>query len=89
VAGYFATVWTFEVGRWRGELSPDDPDGVVLDADFVALDEATAHLEKLEWQAATVAYLRGELLPGSLVVQRWHASGEVESVHTIAPCNSS
>lgn len=88
VAGYAATVWTFEVDRWQGEISPDDPDKVVADARFVTLEEAIAHLEKLEWQAATVAYLRGELEPGSLVLRRWHADGRIEEAGSVQPAAS-
>lgn len=88
MSGYFATVWTFDVGCWQGELAPQDPDGLVLDAAFVPLDDAIARLGELEWQSATVAYLRGELAPGSLVLERWHADGTVESIHTIAPWSS-
>jgi ADP-ribose pyrophosphatase YjhB (NUDIX family) len=81
--GYFATVWTFDVGDWRGTLAPDDPDGVVGEARFMPISEAIAHLEALEWQRATVSYLRGDLDVGSVVAERWHSDGEIESVATI------
>jgi len=76
--GYFATVWTFEVGEWRGELAPQDPDGVVSEARFVPIAEAIAHLARLEWQTVTTAYLRGEVEVGSLHLLRWHRDGRVE-----------
>jgi 8-oxo-dGTP diphosphatase len=81
--GYFARVWTFDVAEWRGTLGPDDPDGFVVDARFVPLPEAIAHLEALEWQRATVSYLRGDLDVGSVVVERWHADGAIEHLATI------
>lgn len=87
-AGYLATVWAFDVGRWHGELSPDDPDNLVSDAAFCTLADAIVHLGKLDWQTATVAYLRGELVPGSFVLERWHEDGAVESIHTIGPWSS-
>jgi ADP-ribose pyrophosphatase YjhB (NUDIX family) len=81
--GYFATVWTFDVGDWRGTLAPDDPDGVVREARFMPAREAIAHLESLEWQSATVSYLRGDLDVGSVVAERWHADGAIERVAPI------
>lgn len=76
--GYLATVWTFDVHAWTGELASRDPDGVVTDARFVATPEAIERLTRLEWQRTTVAYLRGELEPGTLVLERWHADGSIE-----------
>jgi len=78
-SGYHATVWTFEVGAWSGELEPRDPDGVVSEARFVPIPDAVTQLEKLEWQLVTAKYLRGEIEAGSLHLQRWHEDGRVES----------
>jgi len=79
-SGYHATVWTFEVHSWTGRLGPRDPDGFVSEASFMSILDAIAHLEKLEWQSVTVGYLRGEIEPGSLHLQRWHEDGRVEIV---------
>jgi 8-oxo-dGTP diphosphatase len=79
-AGYLATVWTFDVAEWRGTLQPRDPDGFVSEARLMPVAEAIDHLERLEWQSVTVAYLRGEVETGSLHLQRWHADGRYELV---------
>ena len=77
-AGYLATVWTFEVDDWRGDVLSRDPEGVVLEARFVPLDEAIARLGAVPWHSLTARYLRGELEPGSLHFERWHEDGRVE-----------
>jgi 8-oxo-dGTP diphosphatase len=76
--GWFATVWTWEVARWEGEISVDDPDGLVLEAAWIPLDEALAHLDRISWQPLTARYLRGELEPGSLCFRRVHPDGREE-----------
>ena len=38
--GYKSTAFVFEIPEWRGELSPDDPDGYVLEARFFQASEA-------------------------------------------------
>lgn len=83
--GYGLTVWAFEVDRWEGPLAAADPDGVVHDAALVPLRDAVARLGEVWWHAVTARYLRGELAPGSLVLERWHADGTVEQLTTIAP----
>jgi 8-oxo-dGTP diphosphatase len=83
--GYLATVWTFEIRAWRGDVGARDPDGVVIEASFVPRAEAIARLEAVWWHAATVRYLRGEMAPGSVVLERWHADGRVEELGCIAP----
>jgi ADP-ribose pyrophosphatase YjhB (NUDIX family) len=77
--GYFATVWTWDVARWEGDVAPADPDGFVDDAAFVPLPEAIAHLSAISWQPLTVRYLHGDLLRGSLWLRRVHADGTVET----------
>jgi 8-oxo-dGTP diphosphatase len=79
-SGYLATIWTFEVDTWRGELAPADPDGFVFEARFVPLAEAMERLAEVPWHGYTVRYLRGEVEPGSLHVERWHADGRIEVV---------
>jgi 8-oxo-dGTP diphosphatase len=86
--GYLATVWTFEVAEYRGTLGPRDPDGLVAEARFLPVVEAIGHLARLEWQSMTVAYLRGEIEPGSLHMQRWHAHGRIEDLGRVAPRQS-
>jgi 8-oxo-dGTP diphosphatase len=82
-SGYLATVWTFEGGAFRGEVLPSDPDELVLEARFLPLAEAISHLDRISWHALTAKYLRGELEPGTISLQRWHSDGTVEFVGSI------
>jgi len=75
---YFATVWTWDVTAWEGDVEPADPDGFVLEAAWLPLEEAVAHLEQISWQPLTVRYLRGELDRGSLWLRRVHEDGREE-----------
>jgi 8-oxo-dGTP diphosphatase len=81
--GYFATVWTFEAAAHGGEVLPADPDELVFEAAFLPLDEAMRHLDRISWHALTVKYLRGELEPGTISLQRWNVDGSVEVVASI------
>jgi ADP-ribose pyrophosphatase YjhB (NUDIX family) len=83
--GYLATIFTFEAEAWRGGARARDPDGVVLDASFVSRAEAIGRLAAVWWHGVSVRYLRGELEPGSVVLQRWHADGRVEDLGRVAP----
>jgi 8-oxo-dGTP diphosphatase len=83
--GYLATVWAFEIASWSGDLHVDDPDGVVVDAEFVEADEAAARLAETEWLADAAAYVRGEMAPGTFYVERWLADGGVERIHRLEP----
>jgi 8-oxo-dGTP diphosphatase len=76
--GYFATVWTWEVASWRGEINAADPDGFVREAAWVALDEAAARLDLISWQLLTARYLRGELDSRPLWLRRVHEDGREE-----------
>ena len=76
--GYFATVWTWDVASWEGEVAPADPDGFVHEAAFVPLDQALEHLRAISWQPLTVRYLSGDLPRGSLWLRRVHADGRVD-----------
>lgn len=78
--GYLATIWTFEVDVWRGELGPDDPDGHVSEAQFVPVADAAELIRGIPWLAVTSAYLRGELEEGSVHCERWLEDGSVEVV---------
>jgi 8-oxo-dGTP diphosphatase len=76
--GYFATVWSWDVARWDGDLAVDDPDSFVREAAWVPLAEAMHRLEAVSWQPLTVRYLRGELEPRSLWLRRVHEDGREE-----------
>lgn len=76
--GFFATVWTFEVAAWEGEIAVNDPDGFVREAAWVPLEEAISHLERISWQPLTARYLRGEVGPRSAWFGRVHADGREE-----------
>jgi 8-oxo-dGTP diphosphatase len=76
--GYFATVWTWEVASWRGEIAVADPDGFVLDAAWVPLEDATARLDLVSWQPLTARYLRGTLDDRPLWARRVHEDGREE-----------
>jgi 8-oxo-dGTP diphosphatase len=76
--GWFATVWTWDVAAWTGELDVRDPDGIVLEAAWMLLSEALPLLEQISWQPLTVRYLRGEVEAGSLWFRRVHADGREE-----------
>jgi 8-oxo-dGTP diphosphatase len=77
--GYFATVWTWDVAAWEGEVSPADPDGFVREAAFMPLAQALEHLRAISWQPLTVRYLCGDLPRGSVWLRRVHADGRVET----------
>jgi ADP-ribose pyrophosphatase YjhB (NUDIX family) len=80
--GYLATVWTLE-SEWRGELVPADPDGFVVEAEFVPLAHAIERLERTRWLGWTASYLRGDLEAGSAVFERWDADGSVQTVASV------
>jgi 8-oxo-dGTP diphosphatase len=77
--GWFATVWTWEVAAWDGDVAPDDPDGYVREAAFVPLAEAIERLSAIAWHPLTVRYLGGELPRGSFWTRRVHPDGTVET----------
>ena len=83
VAGYEATIWTFEVASWAGDVRVDDPDGVVVDAVFVDVEDAVRRLEATAWLARAAGYLRGEVRPGSFHAERWQLDGTVEMVQPV------
>jgi ADP-ribose pyrophosphatase YjhB (NUDIX family) len=77
VDGSLATMWTFEAS-WTGELAPSDPDGHVLEAALVPVADATTRLEEASWHWPTVRYFRGEIKPGSLLLERCNAEASVK-----------
>jgi ADP-ribose pyrophosphatase YjhB (NUDIX family) len=86
-AGYFATIWTFEVASFAGELGPRDPDGFVLEAALVPLPDALVLLESgPKAEGGLVGpYLRGEVEPGSVHAFRRHEDGRLEAVSSVPP----
>jgi 8-oxo-dGTP diphosphatase len=76
--GYFATIWTWEVASWRGEIAVDDPDGFVQEAAWVPLEEAATRLDLIGWQPLTARYLRGDLEERPLWRRRVHEDGRTE-----------
>ncbi len=74
-AGYLVTIWVFEVDGWRGELAPNDPDGVVSEARLVPLDEALELLRRTSWLEIVADYLEGRVATGTLRFERWHDDG--------------
>ena len=77
VDGYVATIWCFEVDSWAGAIHVDDPDGVVVDAAFVRVEEAIERLHVTEWLSLAAGYLRDDVPPGSFHVERWLPDGTV------------
>jgi hypothetical protein len=66
------------VAAWEGEPAPDDPDGYVLEAAFVPLDQAIERLSGIAWHPLTVRYLRDDLPRGSLWLRRVRVDGTSE-----------
>ena len=68
-------MFVFEIPEWRGELSPDDPDGYVLEARFFQISEAIHRLEQLPipgMRDPVVVYLKGEARRGTTWLYRRH-----------------
>ena len=72
------------VGAWRavtyacraeGEVAPADPDGLILSAEWVPIEDAFARLEAVEWydSGPLRAFLAGEVAAGSAF--RYRISG--------------
>jgi 8-oxo-dGTP diphosphatase len=78
--GWFATVWTSVVSHWEGTLEPHDPDGHVLEARWVPLEQAVLLLGLTSWHSLTAEYLAGELEPRSLWLRRVDEQGREELV---------
>jgi 8-oxo-dGTP diphosphatase len=76
--GWFSTVFTFDVAAWEGEIGVDDPDGLVLEAAWVPMDEALRRLEPIAWHRLTVSYLRDDLERRPLWCRRVHPDGREE-----------
>jgi 8-oxo-dGTP diphosphatase len=75
--------FVFEVQHWQGILQPNDPDGVILAAQFFSLADALAHLNELSWVAMReplLVYLADATLLGSLWMYREDTAGVLERV---------
>jgi 8-oxo-dGTP diphosphatase len=63
-------LFLFEIAQWHGKFRCEDPDGEVLDVELVQLGIALHRLQrKGGWpgmQQPLVAYLRGEVHPGTM-----------------------
>lgn len=74
VEDLLVTAFTFAVGGWSGELAPADPDSFILEARFLPVDEAIAHLTASQpeppMRDPVVAYLRGDAPPGAFYLYR-------------------
>ena len=78
--------FVFEVEKWRGELRPADPDGLVVEAKFLLIDDVIASLKKLNWGILTepaIAYLRGDAPIGTVWIYRWESN---ENISLVARC---
>jgi 8-oxo-dGTP diphosphatase len=76
--GWFATVWTYDVAAWEGDLMVADPDGFVREVAWVPFAEACARLALISWHPLTERYLRGRLEPRPLWFRRVHPDGREE-----------
>lgn len=71
-------VYGFDVRDWRGEVSCEDPDGLVLDARFFPLARAIEAVEEIPWlddPRPVTAYLSGEAPAGGLWLYRTGPGG--------------
>jgi 8-oxo-dGTP pyrophosphatase MutT (NUDIX family) len=73
-----ATGMIFEIGEWRGDLHPDDPDAFITRACFLPLLDAITALETAPLRVMVeplLAYLRGEVRPGAVWCYRRQPDG--------------
>jgi 8-oxo-dGTP diphosphatase len=78
--GYLATVWTFEVDRWSGDLGSQDRDGFVKEARLLPVSEAVERLRRTHWLELAADYLEGRIEPGSLRFERWREGDRIDSI---------
>jgi 8-oxo-dGTP diphosphatase len=81
--GSHVTVFALEVAAFTGTPCPADPDGFVVEACFVPIDEACARLSRADLRARgepLVAYLRGAVGTGAMWTYRREPGGEDELV---------
>ena len=74
------TVFIFEVDAWEGDVRIADPDGLILQARFVPIDEAIQQLEQTlsfrMMREPIVAYLRGQAQAGTMWFYRLQENGD-------------
>lgn len=79
--GYQSTAFVFEIENWEGTLRSNDPDGFVLETGFFSIGDAISKLETLPlgvMREPIVAYLRGEVEPGTVWLFRRNSDGNDE-----------
>jgi 8-oxo-dGTP diphosphatase len=87
VRGWHVTVFAFEVTEFTGTPCPADPDGFVVQACFVPIDEACARLSRADLRARgepLMSYLQGKTRPGTVWSYRREPGGAEELV-TLVP----
>ena len=61
----------YDIEAWEGDINPNDPEGEILKADWIALDEAIEHLAKIDYPPMSeppIAYLSKQASAG----KKWH-----------------
>jgi 8-oxo-dGTP diphosphatase len=59
----------YEVTRWTGDFNIQDPDGLVIEAAFIPLEQALVEIHKLDYSPMSeplLSYLRGDSPIGSI-----------------------
>lgn len=80
--------FVFEVPDPGGDLECADPDGIVCEAEFVAVDEALTRFGAVTWarmREPAVAYLRGDAAPGSVYCYVVGPSGDADFLVDVVP----
>jgi ADP-ribose pyrophosphatase YjhB (NUDIX family) len=76
-----STAMIFAVTEWQGELAPNDPDGFIIQVQFLPLLDATKALEAVPFRVMAdplLAYLGGEVQPGAVWCYRRQPDGTDE-----------
>ncbi|MBI4202083.1 MAG: NUDIX hydrolase [Chloroflexi bacterium] len=72
------TTHILQVVKWSGQLRPEDPDSLILRAEFASLRDTLARLQtapsRTMWEPIT-GYLRGEAPPGTVWCYRSEGEG--------------
>ncbi len=84
--GQRTTSFIFEAHRWQGDIAPEDPDHLILEARFMPVDSALEALSALPWQVMRepiLAYLRGQSGTGSFWLYRSYRDGRTNLIKQI------
>ena len=82
--GWTLRAETFVARRWSGALAVDDPDGIVVDARFVATDRWAHHLVGTHpWVREPIEAWLGGSGPASLTSYRYRLDGPVGAAEVI------